>query len=136
MRAAAFDLKTFFSVIDKDPADVVATDVFDFLAQQRGDRKVVRMADRESGVSARTLARRLSSLSGLYAYLMARGDTALRSNPVPRGLATRSGGGLRMAPLVRVPRTLPKILAPGEAECVVLMRFAGIGTGPWCWPCC
>ena len=52
LRAAAFDLKTFFSVIDKDPADVVATDVFDFLAQQRGDRKVVRMADRESGVSA------------------------------------------------------------------------------------
>ncbi len=49
LRAAAFDLKTFFSVIDKDPADVVATDVFDFLAQQRGDRKVVRMADREVG---------------------------------------------------------------------------------------
>ncbi len=116
LRAAAFDLKTFFSVIDKDPADVVATDVFDFLAQQRGDRKVVRMADRESGVSARTLARRLSSLSGLYAYLMARGDTALRSNPVPRGLATRGGGRLRMAPLVRVPRTLPKILAPSEAD--------------------
>ncbi len=116
LRAAAFDLKTFFSVIDKDPADVVATDVFDFLAQQRGDRKVVRMADRESGVSARTLARRLSSLSGLYAYLMARGDTALRSSPVPRGLATRSGGRLRMAPLVRVPRTLPKILAPSEAD--------------------
>ena len=119
LRAAAFDLKTFFSVIDKDPADVVATDVFDFLAQQRGDRKVVRMADRESGVSARTLARRLSSLSGLYAYLMARDDTALRSNPVPRGLATRSGGRLRMAPLVRVPRTLPKILAPGEADALL-----------------
>jgi integrase/recombinase XerD len=120
LRAAAFDLKVFFSVIDKDPADVVATDVFDFLAQQRGDRKVVRMVDRESGVSARTLARRLSSLSGLYAYLMARGDTALRSNPVPRGLATRSGGRLRMAPLVRVTRTLPKILAPGEADVLLL----------------
>jgi len=53
LRAVAFDLKTFFSVIDKDPVDVVATDVFDFLAHQRGDRKVVRMADRESGVSAR-----------------------------------------------------------------------------------
>ncbi len=63
MRAVAFDLKTFFSVIDKDPVDVAATDVFDFLAQQRGDRKVVRMADRESGVSARTLARRLSRLA-------------------------------------------------------------------------
>ncbi len=47
---------------------------------------------------------------------MARGDTALRSSPVPRGLATRSGGRLRMAPLVRVPRTLPKIWAPSEAD--------------------
>jgi integrase/recombinase XerD len=119
LRAVAFDLKTFFSVIDKDPVDVVAADVFDFLAHQRGDRKVVRMADRESGVSARTLARRLSSLSGLYAYLTARGDTTLRSNPVPRGLATRSGGRLHMAPLVRVPRTLPKILAPSEADALL-----------------
>ena len=117
VRAVAFDLKTFFTVVDKDPADVAACDVFDFLAHQRGDRTVVRMADRESGLSARTIARRLSSVSGFYAYLVARGDTGVTINPVPRGLSTRRGGGRsRTVPLVRVPRTLPKILDPGEVQ--------------------
>ena len=39
LRAVAFDLKTFFTVIVKDPAEVAAVDVFDFLADQRGDRE-------------------------------------------------------------------------------------------------
>ncbi|MDP9117353.1 MAG: site-specific integrase [Actinomycetota bacterium] len=72
VRAVAFDLKTFFTVIAKSPVDVEAADVFEFLAAQRGDRSVVRMVDRESGVSARTIARRLSSVSGFYAYAVAR----------------------------------------------------------------
>ena len=93
MRADAHDLKTFFTVVTKEPIEVVAADVFDFLAHQRGDRKVVRISDRESGLSARTIARRLSSVAGFYAYLVARGDTALRSNPVPRGLSTRRRAG-------------------------------------------
>jgi len=95
LRAVAFDLKAFFTVIVKDPAAVTAADVFDFLADQRGDRTVVRLADRESGLSARTIARRLSSVSGLYAYLAARGDTPVLVNPVPRGLLTRRAGGSR-----------------------------------------
>jgi site-specific recombinase XerD len=122
LRAVTFDLKGFFTVVDKDPLEVVATDVFEFLAHQRGDRRVVRMSDRESGLAARTIARRLSSVAGLYAYLIARGDTAVRSNPVPRGLSTRRQGGSarsRMAPLVRVPRTLPRILAPGEVDALL-----------------
>ena len=119
LRATAFDLKTFFTVIAKAPVDVVAADVFEFLAHQRGDRSVIRIADRESGLSARTIARRLSSVSGLYAYLVARGDTPVRSNPVPRGLSTRRVGGSqrsRTVPLVRVPRTLPTVLSPAEAQ--------------------
>jgi site-specific recombinase XerD len=120
LRAVAHDLKTFFGVVDRDPADVVAADVFDFLAQQRGDRTVVRISDGEWGLSARTIARRLSSISGLYAYLVARGDTSVRSNPVPRGLSTRRRGGRRQqVPLVRVPRTLPKILSPVEVNALV-----------------
>jgi site-specific recombinase XerD len=119
LRAVAFDLKAFFAVVGKDPVEVTAVDVFDFLGHQRGDRSVVRLADRESGLSARTIARRLSSVSGLYAYLVARGDTPVAASPVPRGLATRRQGGpkrSRTVPLVRVPRTLPKILAPGEVD--------------------
>ncbi len=119
LRAVAFDLKAFFAVVNKEPVEVVAADVFEFLAHQRGDRRVVRLSDRESGLSPRTIARRLSSVSGFYAYLVARGDTPVTANPVPRGLSTRRQGGTsrsRTVPLGRVPRTLPKILAPGEVD--------------------
>jgi hypothetical protein len=63
LRAVAFDLKTFFTVVDKIPVEVVSADVFDFLAHQRGDRRIVRLIDGESGLAARTIARRLSSVS-------------------------------------------------------------------------
>jgi integrase/recombinase XerD len=119
LRATAFDLKTFFSVVAKDPLEVTPADVFEFLAEQRGDRTVVRISDGESGLSARTVARRLSSVSGFYAYAIARGDTGVERNPVPRGLSTRREGGTRksrLAPLVRVPRTLPTILSPAEGD--------------------
>jgi integrase/recombinase XerD len=85
----AFDLKAFFTVVAKDRVGVTAADVFEFLANQRGDRTVARLADRESGLSTRTIVRRLSSVWGLYAYLVARGDTPVQVNPVPRGLVTR-----------------------------------------------
>jgi integrase/recombinase XerD len=108
LRAVAHDLKTFFAVVEKAPAEVVAADVFDFLAHQRGDRTVIRMSDGESGLSARTIARRLSSVSGFYSYL------------VPRGLSTRRRGGRRrQVPLVRVPRTLPKVLTPEEVRALL-----------------
>jgi len=83
---------------------------------------VVRLADRESGLSVRTSARHLSSVSGLYAYLVARGDTPVQANPVPRGQLTRRQDGAkrsRTAPLVRVPRTLPKILSPENVDRLV-----------------
>jgi len=60
--------------------DVVAADIFEFLADQRGDRKVIRLSDGESGMSARTIARRLSSVSGFYSYVIARDATSLRAN--------------------------------------------------------
>ena len=34
-RAVAFDLKAFFAVIGKNPAEVTAADVFECLARQR-----------------------------------------------------------------------------------------------------
>jgi len=122
LTATAFDLKTFFTVVERDPLAVTSADVFEFLAAQRGDCRVVRITDRESGLSARTIARRLSTVSGFYAYLVARGDTGLLTSPVPRGLATRRPGGSvksQTVPLVRVPRTLPKILSPLEVDALV-----------------
>jgi integrase/recombinase XerD len=123
LTATAFDLKTFFSVVGRAPLAVTSADVFEFLAAQRGDRRVVRISDRESGLSARTIARRLSTVSGFYAYLVARGDTPVETSPVPRGLATRRQAGSvtsRTVPLVRVPRTLPKVLSPVEVDALMV----------------
>jgi integrase/recombinase XerD len=53
---------------------------------------------------------------------VARGDTPVQVNPLPRGLLTRRQGGSvhsRTVPLVRVPRTLPRILPPQEADRLV-----------------
>ena len=63
--AAGFDLKVFFSLVGKEPAEVTTADVLAFITAQRsvGDRKVVRLVDGESGLSARTIQRRLSSVS-------------------------------------------------------------------------
>lgn len=119
--AVAFDLKVFFSVIAKDPGDVTPADVFTFLKAQRSPRrgvKVVRLEDGEVGLSARTIKRRLSSVSGLFGYLIARGDAGVTVNPVPRGLAARPGRrpGARGVPLIRTPRTLPRVCSPAEVD--------------------
>jgi integrase/recombinase XerD len=122
--ATAYDLKVFFEVVAKEPAEVTAADVFAFLAQQRTPRRgerVVRIEDGEPGLAARTIARRLSSVAGLFAYLLARGDAGIASNPVPRGLAgrrpgRRGRGGVR---LVRTPRTLPRVLSPSDVDALL-----------------
>jgi len=121
--AVAFDLKVFFSVVGKTPARVTSADVMLFITRQRNgdsDSNVVAI-DRSDGLSARTIRRRLSSVSGFYAYLMVRDDTSVTRNPVPRGLVTRRerSGPKRRAPLIRTPVTLPKILSPVEVDALV-----------------
>ena len=119
--AVAYDLKVFFTVVGRSPKRVRPADVLAFMTAQRTGHgsaaQTVQPIDGERvGVSTRTLRRRLSSVSGLYAFLHARGDVA--TNPVPRGLPTRRerqrpGQGV---PLVRGTRTLPRILAPWEVD--------------------
>jgi len=115
--ATASDLKIFFSVVAKEPAEVTSGDVLAFITAQRATRsdgKVVRLVDGEAGLSMKTIKRRLSSVSGLFSYLALRGDAGVTANPVPRGLATRNSRmrGGRGVPLVRAPHTLPRILEP------------------------
>ncbi|MGW3623658.1 tyrosine-type recombinase/integrase [Streptomyces sp. NPDC000880] len=120
--ATAYDLKVFFSAVPKEPADVVTADIFAFITAQKKPRrgpKVVRLEDGEVGLSARTIKRRLASVSGLFGYLMTRDDLAFDRNPVPTGLANRRRSGNRGAPLLRTPRTLPRVLGPGEVETVL-----------------
>src|SRR3954452_17096161 len=76
--AVAYDLKVFFTVVGKAPGRVVAADVLAFVtAQYAGGppRRLQPVSDGDAvGVSARTVRRRLSSVSGLFAFLQARGD--------------------------------------------------------------
>ena len=120
--AAAYDLKVFFTVVARPPDQVRPADVLAFITAQRtgrgGDRALqpVGLADELGGVSAATVRRRLSIVSGFFAFLQARGDVA--ANPVPRGLPTRRersrpGQGV---PLVRAARRLPRILSPAQVD--------------------
>lgn len=118
--AAGYDLKVFFTVVGKDPVGVTTTDVLDFIAAQRlpvHGGNVVRLDDGETGLSARTIARRLATLSGLYGYLCAR--DLITASPVPSGLSVRlpKARGRRgsATPLIRTPRTLPRVLDPADA---------------------
>ncbi len=136
VRAVAFDLKTFFTVVDKEPAEVQPSDVFDFLAHQRGDRTVVRMADRESGLSARTIARRLSSVSGFYGLTRSPEATpAWRSTRCPAACRRAGAAGGHEPSRWSVPRTPPRFSIPPRFS-VCSERCAASGTGPWSWPWC
>ena len=114
--ATVSDLRVFFAVIDKEPSAVTSADVFEFIAAQRRSRDdtgVVRLADGESGLAARTIRRPLAVMSGLFNWLVLSGE--MSANPVPRGMATRrtgAGGRPSGSPLIRTPRTLPKVLDP------------------------
>jgi site-specific recombinase XerD len=120
--AVAYDLKVFFTLVGKAPVGVVAADVLAFVTAQHTGRAGGRLqgvAEGSAGLSARTVRRRLSSVSGLFAFLQARGDVA--ANPVPRGLPTRRERQRRRqgVPLVRTPRTLPRILQPAQVDALL-----------------
>ena len=124
VRAYAHDLKTFFSVVTKDPVEVRAKDVLGFVTAQQharvGAENVARISDGGSGLSAATVRRRLAAVSAFYGYLIVHGDVGVETNPVPRGLPTRrrrrDGRG---QPLVRAVRRLPRILEPGEVVALI-----------------
>ena len=119
--ATAFDLKVFFTQVAKVPEEVTGADVLSFIAAQRQPRRgaeVVRIQDGEAGLSARTIKRRLASVTGLFEYLIVRG--VVSRNPVPQGLSTRSPSrAMRGVPLIRTPRTLPRVIDPEEADALI-----------------
>jgi site-specific recombinase XerC len=123
VRAAAYDLEVFFAVAGKAPDQVRPAEVLAFITAQRtgqaagrGAVQPVTTRGEPGGVPAATVRRRLSIVSGFFAFLQARGDVA--ANPVPRGLParrerSRPGQGV---PLVRSVRQLPRILAPAQVD--------------------
>jgi integrase/recombinase XerD len=131
--ATAYDLVVFFRVVSRAPVEVTSADVLGFITAQRtgSDGRGLRVVAEGVGLSARTVRRRLSSVSGLFAYLLARGDVTV--NPVPRGLPTRRERQRprQGVPLVRTPRTLPQILAPrrGRPTAGGVAHSSGPGDG-------
>ena len=123
---AGYDLRVFFGAVDKPPDEISPADVLGFITSQRtgrADAQVVQEmtpGGEPGGVSTSTVARRLSTISGFFGYLQARGDVP--ANPVPRGLPTRRersrpGQGV---PLTRRTRTLPRILTPAEVDALTV----------------
>lgn len=118
--AAAYDLRVFFRLVDKTPAEVEPADVLGFITAQRTGRSggvgLQPVDDEPGGVAISTVARRLSIVSGFFAYLQARGD--IDANPVPRGLPTRRERSRpdQGVPLTRRVRRLPRILTPEEVD--------------------
>jgi site-specific recombinase XerD len=120
--AAAYDLKVFFTVIPKDPADVRAGDVVAFVRAQRTqgtDGTVVHLEHRSGGLAVSTVRRRLSSVSSLYRHLVLVG--AVSVNPVQRGMPVRSPvtRNKQVVPLVRPVRHLPRVLDPAEVTALL-----------------
>ncbi len=119
--AAAYDLRVFFGVVAKLPQEVVPADVLGFITAQRTGGtsteplQPVGEDNPAVGVSTSTVARRLSIISGFFAYLQRDDITA---NPVPRGLPTRRERSRRGqgVPLTRRTLRLPPILAPTEVD--------------------
>src|SRR5215472_2572985 len=123
--AAAYDLKVFFSAVGKPPDQVRPADVLAFFTAQRtgagrvgghGALQPVVAGGEPAGVTGATVRRRLSIVSGFFAFLQARGDVP--ANPVPRGLPTRREASRprQGVPLVRATRRLPRILSPAEVD--------------------
>ena len=128
--AAAFDLKVFFTVIRKEPVEVTTADVFAFIEHQRRPRVdgVVRLADGEAGLSAHTIKRRLATVSSLYRFASARPEFGIAQSPIVRSDGLRSDRSRRRRngdTLIRVPRRLPKILAPSEGAALMAALRTG-----------
>lgn len=143
VRGYAYDLLNFARFLaerDATLADVVATDVFDYLDWQARPRatagvKVVRLSARK-GPAPATMNRRIAAVRGLFEYAVITG--VREDNPVPAarrssGLRPKNRGvlghvGTRRAPtggrLVRQPRRLPENLDAAE----VAAFLADLGT--------
>jgi len=116
------DLQVFLNTVQKPVSEVMPSDIFAFIQQQWDGpgHEDDRPHHMRSCLSAKTVKRRLSAISGFYEYLRVCGDTPLKANPVPRGLTTRGtlwGNRLKnnvVTPLIRVPKPLPRPLDSEE----------------------
>ena len=120
--ATAYDLKVFFEVVGKEPAEVTAADVFAFLAAA-AHAAPWRAGGADRGRRGRAWRRARSpggcrawrACSSICSRAATRGWRAIRCRVGWRaaGAGRRGRGGVR---LVRTPRTLPRVLSPAEVD--------------------
>jgi integrase/recombinase XerD len=97
LRAVVFDLKAFFTIVAKDPVEVTAADVFEFVAAQRGAARCCAWSTGSLRCRAHDRAAIVVGVGLLY--VVARGDTPVSVNPVPRGPSTRRRCGSKRSPV-------------------------------------
>lgn len=96
VRAYAHDLKAFFTVVMKEPVAVRPADVLAVITRRSANRGRRRRRWCGSRMAAPACRRRRSAAGWprcprYTGYLVTRGDAGVETNPVPRGLPTRSG---------------------------------------------
>jgi site-specific recombinase XerD len=104
--ATAYDLAVFFRVVSKPPVEVTSADVLGFITAQRtgsDGRQLCVVAD-GGGLSARTVRRRLSSVSGLFGYLQS-GTSGVADSAGTSASAARGAAGAHATDLAADPGT-------------------------------
>lgn len=91
----AADIAQFFAAVRKSPCDVTIADVVGFMAAQRAMAGAAPLLGTGAGGAgeptahgpADQVARQLASVSGLFAYLVAKQEPGVLANPVPPSFA-------------------------------------------------
>jgi len=139
--ATAYDLKVFFEVVGKEPAEVRTADVFAFLAEQRRPRrgeKVVRIEDGEAGAGGAHDRQALVERGGLV-RVSARPPATPARPAIPCRGAWRHGGrgglaGVGCGWCGRPGRCRGCSRRRRWTRC--RGRCARAGIARWCWRCC
>ncbi len=143
VRAYALDMLCFWRWLDgtgRDPEAVTVTDLLAFIRAEQsrpgpGDRgaNVFRLEDgRNTGMTARTINRRLAAIHGFYEHLQRQQPDRPMRNPVPHGQVNRNWRSPRRGLLghtqervsrgelqLRTPRRLPRGLEADEVQRLV-----------------
>lgn len=140
IRAYALDMLCFWrwlAASGREPDAVTVADMLEFIRGEQSrpgpaDRgpKVFRLDDgRNTGMTARTINRRLAAIHGFYEHLQRQQPDRVLRNPVPHGQVNRSWRSARRGLLghtqqrvshgelqLRTPRRLPRGLEPDEVQ--------------------
>ncbi|MDQ2757383.1 MAG: hypothetical protein M3Y71_12610 [Actinomycetota bacterium] len=115
--AAGYDLKVFFTAVGKQPAGVDTMDMLEFITAQRAPRRDTAFGgdDQDEGLSFSH-----GTAPACHPFRAARVPPGLRPGDDQSRTAVvdhQTAGGLGRSagvPLIRTPRTLPRVLGPVE----------------------